>query len=44
VETQLFVCEQLGYLNRETVAAAIARLEETGKMLRGLQKSLKAKL
>ncbi len=44
LETQLFVCEQLSYADTEVTAKLVSRLEEVGKMLRAMQKSLKAKL
>jgi four helix bundle protein len=44
LETQLFISQQLGYAGRDVIATLVSRLEEVGKMLRAMQKSLKAKL
>ncbi len=40
LETQLLLAQQLGYLTEEAVTPALKISDETGKMLKGLQKSL----
>ena len=44
LETQLMLAGRLKYVGQNDTQCAIARLEDIGKMLRGLQKSLKSKL
>jgi hypothetical protein len=44
LETQLLVSEQLGYAGRNAIDPLLERSEEIGKMLRAMQKSLRAKL
>ncbi len=44
VETQLELANRLGYLEFSSESQIMKSLDELGKMLRGLQKSLKAKL
>ena len=44
LDTLVQVSEQLGYLNRADKNALVQRIDALGKMLRGLQKSLKAKV
>jgi four helix bundle protein len=44
LETQLVLAQRRAYIDREESQAAFRKTDETGKMLRGLQKSLKAKL
>ncbi|MBO4836396.1 MAG: four helix bundle protein [Clostridia bacterium] len=40
LQTQLLICERIGYLNREQSKAALLLTEETGKMLYMLIQSL----
>ena len=44
LETQLMLAGRLKYVGQNDTQCAIAQLEDIGKMLRGLQKSLKSKL
>jgi four helix bundle protein len=44
VETQLLLAERLSYLRGADLEQVLSKGEQVGKMLRGLQKSLKAKL
>lgn len=44
VETQLILAGRLKYLDQKDLDLVLARMDEAGRMLRGLQKSLKAKL
>lgn len=44
LETQLTLAERLGYCNQEQTAPSLDKLSEIGKMVRGLQKSLRSKL
>ena len=44
LETQLILAGRLTYLAKKDLEAAILKTNETGRMLRGLQKALKAKL
>ncbi len=44
LETQLILTEQLAYIERKDLEVVLLKTNETGKMLRGLQKALKAKL
>lgn len=44
LETQLVLAERLGYSNRNNLEVVLSKTDETGRMLRGLQRSLKAKL
>ncbi len=44
LETQLILAQRRTYIDREKLQATLGKTDETGKMLRGLQKSLKAKL
>ena len=44
LETQLMLAERFKYLDNEALAAILIKTEETGRMLRGLQRTLKAKL
>jgi four helix bundle protein len=44
VETQLLLASQLGYCPRETIDRVLMETNELGRKLRGLQKSLKAKV
>ena len=43
VETQLLLAERLNYVKAEEMRTLEGLVEQTGMMLRGLQKSLKAK-
>ena len=40
LETQLILAQQLGCLDEETIESVLQISDETGKMIRGLQKSL----
>lgn len=44
VETQLVIANKLLFLNNEILGELLGKTGEIGRMLRGLQKSLKAKL
>ena len=44
LETYVFLVQRLSYCEPPELAALLAKLEELGRMLRGLQKSLRAKL
>jgi four helix bundle protein len=44
LETQLILAERLTYLDRKDLDVLLLKTNETGRMLRGLQKALKAKL
>lgn len=44
LETQSIVSKELNYIDEETLAKILTQTNEIQKMLRGLQKSLKAKL
>jgi four helix bundle protein len=44
LETQLLLAERLEYLRGADLKLMLSKGEQVGKMLRGLQKSLKAKL
>ena len=44
LETQLLLAKRLTYGNPERIHDCLAQLDELGRMLRGLQKSLRAKL
>lgn len=44
LETQLIIAARLGYLEKQDVNIVLLKTNETGKMLRGLQKALKSKL
>jgi four helix bundle protein len=44
VETQLVIANKLLFLNNEILGELLDKTGEIGRMLRGLQKSLKAKL
>jgi four helix bundle protein len=44
VETQLILANKLNYIEEETLGALLGKTGEIGRMLRGLQNSLKAKL
>ncbi len=44
LETQLILSQRLRYINEQELNAILLKTEETGKILRGLQRSLKAKL
>lgn len=44
VETQLIIAQRLGYLDKSNLQPLLFKIEEISKMLKGLQKSLKAKL
>ncbi len=43
VETQLVIANKLQFLNNEMMGELLGKTGEIGRMLRGLQKSLKAK-
>ncbi|MFL6212715.1 MAG: four helix bundle protein [Blastocatellia bacterium] len=44
LETQVIVAKRLGYVKQSAADLALEKAAELGRMLRGLQKSLKAKL
>jgi four helix bundle protein len=44
LETMFVLAQELGYSDAATIAALLQRSDEEGRMLHGLQKSLKAKL
>jgi four helix bundle protein len=44
LETQLLLAKRLTYGNPERIHDCLAQLDELGRMLCGLQKSLRAKL
>jgi four helix bundle protein len=44
LETQITISERLTYLSTEQANSFLKRLEEIGRMLQGLQKSLRRKL
>ena len=43
-ETQLIISNKLNYINQEKLAEILEKSSAIGRMLRGLQKSLKAKV
>jgi len=44
LETQLMLAERFKYLDNNNLIAILLKTEETGRMLRSLQRTLKAKL
>jgi four helix bundle protein len=44
LETQLILAKRLAYLEKQDLNVVLLKTNETGRMLRGLQKALKAKL
>ena len=44
LETQILISERLNYVTRERSQPLIQNIDEIGKMLRGVQKSLKVKV
>jgi four helix bundle protein len=44
LETQLILANRLNYIEEETLSSLLGKAGEIGRMLRGLQNSLKAKL
>ncbi len=42
VETQLTIAEKLGYLDRQETLSLLAQMDRLGKMVKGLQKTVKA--
>ena len=44
LETQLMLAERFRYLNNNELTTILLKTEQTGRMLRGLQRTLKAKL
>lgn len=44
LETQLILAGRLTYLNQNDLEAILSKINEVGRMLRGLQQSLKTKL
>jgi four helix bundle protein len=44
LETQVILAQRRAYIKKEELLSTLSKTNETGKMLRGLQKSLKAKL
>ena len=44
LETQLMLAERLKYVGEIELEATLSKTDELGKMLRGMQKSLRARL
>jgi four helix bundle protein len=44
LETELMIANRLGYVDCDQSSSILSRLDEIGRMLRGLQNSLKRKL
>ena len=44
IETQLFLCENFGYLKNEQISPALTKCDETGKMLTALINNLQSKI
>ncbi len=44
LETQLIIAERLGYVDENALRPILSKADEVGKMLRGLQKSLRGKI
>lgn len=44
IETQLFLCENFGYLKSEQISPALTKCDETGKMLTALINNIQAKI
>lgn len=44
LETQLILAERLTYLDRKNLEIVLLKTDEVGRMLRGMQRTLKAKL
>jgi four helix bundle protein len=44
LETQLILAGRLTYLDENNLEVILSKIDEVGRMLRGLQKSLKSKL
>ena len=44
LETELILAKDLGYAEAPTIDALLTRIDETGRMIRGLQRSLKQRL
>ena len=44
IETQLFLCENFGYLKNEQILPALTKCDETGKMLTALINNIQAKI
>ncbi|WP_219336177.1 four helix bundle protein [Chroococcidiopsis thermalis] len=44
LETQLILAQRLSYVSEQDLQILLSRTSEIGRMVRGLQKSLKAKL
>ena len=44
IETQLFLCENFGYLKNEQISPALAKCDEAGKMLTALINNLQSKI
>jgi four helix bundle protein len=44
LETQVILAQRRAYIKKEELLSTLSKTNETGKMLRGLQRSLKAKL
>ncbi len=44
LETQMMLAQRLSYVEKDKLQAFLVGVDELGKMLRGLQKSLKSKL
>ncbi len=44
LETQLILAERLAYIDKQTLESVFSKTDRIGRMIRGLQRSLKAKL
>jgi four helix bundle protein len=44
LETQMILAERLSYLESEELKLVLSKIDEISRMIRGLQKSLRAKL
>jgi four helix bundle protein len=44
LETQLLLASRFTYINKSDLESVLSKVDEIGRMLRGLQKSLKTKL
>jgi four helix bundle protein len=44
LETQVILAQRRAYIDKEKLLLTLSKTDETGRMLRGLQKSLKIKL
>jgi four helix bundle protein len=44
LETQLILAERLAYIDQQVLASLLSKTDEIGRMTRGLQRALRAKL